>query len=249
MKKNNGTSHPHNRNRRTIEVLQQMAAYYDTTKDQWRTVAYRKAITALKRQKRMISTAEEAFAIPSIGHRLADKIEEIVTTNRLRRLESTKLNPSVEVLQIFMKIYGVGFAQATKWIEQGHRSIDDLLSKCDLSKNQKIGIEHLEDFQSRIPRGEMDQHNDFVRETVAVIDASIELTIGGSYRRGQQDSGDIDFIVTKPDCSQETLRITMIDTVIPHLFAKGYLRASLATSSKADGSKWDGDCTIPKATS
>ena len=247
MQKNDGTSHADNPNHRTIEILQQMSDYYDSTKDHWRTIAYRKAINALKKQKQMVSTAKEASAIPSIGHRLAEKIEEIVSTNRLRRLESTKLDAKDEALVIFMKIYGVGYAQAMKWMEQGHRTIDDLLGKVNLTKNQKIGIEHLEDFQSRIPRDEMDQHNDFVKEIVGHIDANIQFTIGGSYRRGASNSGDIDFIVTKTDSSQETLRTAIIDSVMPQLFAKGYLKTALSTGGK-DGSKWHGACALPGTT-
>ena len=245
MTKHDGTGKSENLNSRTIEILEQMANYYDRGKDQWRTTAYRKAISALKKQTNKITTAKEAFAIPFIGQRLADKIEEIVWTDRLRRLENTKLEPNDEVLQLFLKIYSVGYVQATKWIEQGCRTIDDLLSNVELTKNQQIGIDRLDDFQTRIPRAEMDQHDEYVRETVSKIDPSIQFTIGGSYRRGARDCGDVDFIVTKPDCLVEVLRTIMLDTVIPQLFTKGYLKTGLATTAKEDGTKWHGASALP----
>ena len=222
-----------------------MADYYERTKDHWRTTAYRKAISALKTQSRKITTAEEALAIPFVAQRLADKIEEIVCTDRLRCLDSTKLDVNEKALQNFLRIYGVGYVQATRWIEQGHRSIDDLLSKVELSKNQRIAIEHLDDFQNRIPREEMDQHNEFVCKTVSKIDPWIQCIIGGSYRRGAQDCGDIDFIMTKPHCPIETLRNMMLDSVIPHLFMKGYLKVGLANTRRDDGSKWHGASVLP----
>ena len=58
-----------NPNNRTIEILQQMLTYYDQIKDHWRIIAYRKAISALRKQRRKILTAEEAFAVPFIGQR------------------------------------------------------------------------------------------------------------------------------------------------------------------------------------
>lgn len=192
-----------------------------------------------------ITTAAEAREIPWVGERLADKIEKIVRTNRLRRLDNTKSEPSDEAFRTFVKIYGVGHAQASKWIEQGHRNINDLIEKAPLTKNQKIGIEHFDDFETRIPRQEMQQHDLFVRETVAKIDPSIQFTIGGSYRRGAVTSEDIDFIVTKPDCPIETLRTMMLETVIPRLFRKGYLKVGLATRDRDDGSKWHGAATLP----
>ena len=245
MSKNDGTGKLANPNARTIEVLQQMADYYERVQDHWRLTAYRRAISALRKQDRKITTEEEAFAIPFIGQRLAAKIEEIFWTNKLRRLDNTSLDPNAETLQLFMGIYGVGLKQATKWIGQGHRSIPELLEKAHLTKNQKIGIAHYEDFKTRIPRTEMDLHDQFVRETCSKMDATVQFTIGGSYRRGAADSGDVDFIVTKPDVSIETLRTIILDRFIPKLFEKGYLKVGLATTDKVDGSKWHGAAALP----
>ncbi|KAK4697830.1 DNA polymerase IV, partial [Lecanoromycetidae sp. Uapishka_2] len=225
-----------------------MSDYYECHHDHWRPTAYRRAIAALRKQDSKVTSAQEAINIPFIGRRLADKIEEIVWTNRLKRLDNTTSEPNDKVLQLFLKIYGVGFAQATKWIDQGHRSVEDLVTKAQLTKSQKIGIEHFDDFQTRIPRGEMDLHDSYVRETCSKIDPSIQFTIGGSYRRGAADSGDVDFIVTKPDCAIELLRTIMLETIIPLLFKKGYLKVGLATTGKVDGSKWHGAAALPGST-
>ncbi|KAL8705898.1 MAG: hypothetical protein Q9201_001046, partial [Fulgogasparrea decipioides] len=245
MDKHTGTDNQENANARTIEILQQMADYYDRTQDHWRTIAYRKAISALKKQPHKITSQEEALAIPSIGSRLAAKIEEIVFTDRLRRLENTTFDASDTALQLFLKIYGVGHAQASQWINQGHRTLEDLKTKASLTKNQRIGIDHIEDFAARVPRKEVERHGKIVRNAIAKEDARIEVTIGGSYRRGAQDSGDVDFIITKPDYSIDTLRTIILDTVIPRLFASNYLKCTLAATSRTDGSKWHGAACLP----
>lgn len=92
---------------------------------------------------------------------------------------------------------------------------------------------------------EVDKHGVYVRDTVSKLDSGIQITIGGSYRRGALDCGDIDLIVTKPDCHIEILRTIMLETVIPRLFAKGYLKAELASSQKGNGSKWHGAAALP----
>ena len=245
MHKHDGVDNAENPNGRTIEILQQMADYYERKHEHWRLTAYRRAIAALRKQKHKITTQAEAFAIPFIGERLAAKIEEIVLTNRLRRLDNAKLEPNDEALQLFMGIYGVGIAQASAWIEQGFRTIEQLNEKAHMTKNQKIGIAHYQDFLTRIPRSEVSKHAKFVREAIAKVDGAIEVTVGGSYRRGAADSGDIDFIITKPDCAIENLRTVINDTVIPRLFAAHYLQASLAVSGQKDGSKWHGAACLP----
>ncbi|KAI4139616.1 MAG: hypothetical protein L6R39_006193, partial [Caloplaca ligustica] len=244
MAKHTSTDNHSNPNARTIEILQQMSDYYSRTQDHWRSLSYRKCISALRNQPHKITTREAALAIPNIGSRLATKIEEIALTDRLRRLENTNLDDRDTALQLFLKIYGVGSSQASQWIDQGHRTLADLLAKVPLTKNQRIGIDHMEDFAARIPRKEVERHGKVVRDAVAQVDPSIELTIGGSYRRGAADSGDVDFIITKPNAPIETLRTLILDSVIPRLFASNYLKTSLAATS-AQGSKWHGCACLP----
>lgn len=148
-----------------------------------------------------------------------------------------------------MKIYGVGFAQATAWINQGYRTLEDLVNKAHLTKNQLIGIEHYDDFLARMPRDEVEQHGAIVRKAIQKVDEGIQVTIGGSYRRGAADSGDVDFIITKPDCSIDSLRYLVIEVIIPQLQADGYLTAGLAVTSKQHGSKWHGAAALPGSSS
>lgn len=245
MQKHDGKSSSDNPNNRTIEVLQQMLDYYTRTSDHWRTIAYRKAIAALRRQKTKVATKAQALAIPGIGERLAAKIEEIVCTNRLRRLENTNLTSEDQILQLFLGVYGAGFSQVSKWIAQGYRSLEDLKTKADLTSNQRIGVERYYDFRQRIPRAEVKEHGEIVRNAIRKVDADMQVIIAGSYRRGAADSGDIDLLITKPDATMEQIRNMMVDVVVPRLFEQGFLQASLATTSRGDGSKWHGASALP----
>ena len=228
-------------NARTIEILDQMCRYYDQMQDQWRTLAYRKAITTLRKQAVKISTAKEAAALPFVGSRLASKIEEIVLTDRLRRLDSTRDDPTDKVLRLFLGVYGAGLVQANKWIQAGYRTLDDLMTNAKLTDSQKIGIKHYDDFASRIPRAEVKAHGDYVRDALRKIDPGFETTIMGSYRRGAKDSGDIDIIITKPGAKASILRDVVFQSLVPQLFKAGFIKAKLATSSSTDdGSKWHG---------
>ncbi|KAL1853069.1 hypothetical protein Plec18170_005651 [Paecilomyces lecythidis] len=245
MKKHDGDSKTANPNSRTIEVLQQMLDYYTRTSDVWRTIAYRKAISALRQQTTKIVTKSEAIAIPGIGERLAAKIEEIVFTNRLRRLENANFTTEDHILQLFLGVYGAGVSQASRWIAQGYRSLDDLRTKADLTRNQRVGVERYDDFRQRIPRSEVEAHGAIVRRAVHEVDADVQVIIGGSYRRGAANSGDIDLIITKPDATIEQIRDLMVDGIVPKLFDQGFLQTGLATTSRGDGSKWHGASALP----
>ncbi|KZM21787.1 DNA-directed DNA polymerase [Ascochyta rabiei] len=236
-----------NPNTRTIQILEEMGRHYDQMQDQWRTLAYRRGVNTLKKQTVRINTAKEAAALPSIGSRLAEKIEEIVLTNRLRKLDNTKDDPLDQVLRLFLGVYGAGLVQANKWIQAGHRTLEDLYNKAKLTESQKIGLEHYTDFNSRMPRAEVAAHGAIVISALKKIDPTFQATIMGSYRRGASDSGDIDMLITRPGSSLSHLHTVVFSTLVPHLFRTAFLTASLATSRAADatGSKWHGASCLP----
>lgn len=245
MQKHDSTSNNQNPNAKTIEVLQQMLDYYTRTTDHWRIMAYRKAISALRNQPRKVVNRAEALEIPGIGPRLADKIEEIVVTNRLRRLDNTSDTAEDRLLQKFLGVYGAGLSVASKWIAQGYKSLGDLRRDAVLTRAQRVGLVRYFDFSQRIPRNEVQEHGSFVRRVVQEENPEMQVIIGGSYRRGAANSGDIDLIITRHDARIEEIRTFMLDNVVPKLFEQGFLQVSLATTSRDDGSKWHGASKLP----
>ncbi|KFY51094.1 hypothetical protein V496_08955 [Pseudogymnoascus sp. VKM F-4515 (FW-2607)] len=234
-----------NPNARTISILQEMAAYYTRMDDTWRPIGYRKAITTLKRQNKLISTAEEAVKLPAIGQRIAEKIEEIVHTDKLRRLDNTKSDRNDMILQLFLGIYGVGIAQASTWLQQGYSTLEDLLAHASLTDNQRLGIEHYQDFQTRIPRAEVSALAKIITDTAKGINTGIEAIIAGSYRRGAESCGDIDVLLTKPGTSACSELAPLLYKLVSQLRASGMLVAPLSVGRTESSSKWHGCCVLP----
>ncbi|KAH6615311.1 hypothetical protein C7974DRAFT_344345 [Boeremia exigua] len=243
-----GTSgYSQNPNARTIQILEEMGRHYDQMQDQWRTLAYRRAVTTLKKQTVKIRTAKQAAALPFIGTRLANKIEEIVLTNRLRRLDATKDDPLDQVFRLFLGVYGAGLVRAGKWVQAGHRTLADLQAHATLTASQKVGVEHHADFNARIPRAEVAAHGALISTALHAIDPECVATVMGSYRRGAAHSGDIDMLITRPGTPLSQLRTIVFETLVPNLFASGVLKVALATmrSGDASGTKWHGAACLP----
>ncbi|KAK2626562.1 hypothetical protein QTJ16_003737 [Diplocarpon rosae] len=239
-----GITSEDNPNRKTIEILGEMGAYYERIRDHWRTIAYRKAVGTLKKLSFKASSYEDAIQLPWVGHRLALKIEEIAITGHLQRLDNALLDPSDKVLQLFLNIYGCGPGQADKWIRAGCKTLDDLRALPNLHKNQKIGIEHYDDFTTRIPRDEVTALGDIVKKASREIDPLVEAIIGGSYRRGAPNSGDIDFIITKRGTHSSLDLLPFLNKLVDHLTRDGFLVCSLAVPRQS-GTKWHGACRLP----
>ena len=60
---------------------------------------------------------QQARALPHVGERLADKIYEIVTSGRLRRLENVD-HEKENVIKMFTNIHGVGQVIAQQFYAQ-----------------------------------------------------------------------------------------------------------------------------------
>ncbi|KAF4581062.1 DNA-directed DNA polymerase X [Ophiocordyceps camponoti-floridani] len=251
-------------NGRTIEVLQNMADYYERVDDHWRSSGYRKAIGTLRRQTVKVRTADEAVKLPQIGMRIAEKIEEIASTDRLRRLEYAQEEPTDEALQLFLHIYGVGSKLARQWVARGYRTLDDVARGARLTASQRVGLEHYHDLRKRIPRREVEAIGEAVRRTAMGIDPGVEFITGGSYRRGADSSGDVDLIVTKKGTFKAVELLPFLDELVDRLEAEGIVVARLSTphhgrgntdTTDTEGGKdvsgglsiWHGCCVLPRA--
>jgi DNA polymerase IV len=246
MEKHDGTSSDSNPNAQTIEILEQMSKYYEGIGDQWRPRAYRMAIKTLKKEPRKIVSKDDAIRLPFVGARLAAKIEEIGITNRLQKLENAQSDPMDKAINLFRGIYGVGLSQASRWVNEGYRTLADLrTNNIKLTDNQRVGIDHYEDLQTRIPRAEVAEHGKIVKEALAQLDPSFQMNVMGSYRRGASSSGDIDIIITKEGADIQDIRNTVMGELIPELLKQTFLTTGLVIGHENSGSKWHGCSCLP----
>lgn len=118
------------------------------------------------------------------------------------------------------RITGIGPSFAQKLVnEQGIMSIEDLKTKkVKLNHHQEIGLKYFQEFEQRIPRGEIEIYERLVRKSLDEIDGNIEMIIAGSYRRGAPTSGDVDILITQEKTSSICLDdYTLLDRVIKKL--------------------------------
>ncbi|XP_025051052.1 DNA polymerase lambda isoform X3 [Alligator sinensis] len=105
-----------NHNQCITEKLEVLAKAYSVQGDKWRALGYAKAINALKSYHKPVTSYEEACKIPGIGKRMAEKIQEILASGHLRKLDH--ISESVPVLEVFSNIWGAGVKTAQMWYQQ-----------------------------------------------------------------------------------------------------------------------------------
>ncbi|XP_062608658.1 DNA polymerase lambda-like [Saccostrea cucullata] len=188
-----------NLNEHITSKLEEMVKKYQSTSDQWRAFGYQKAIQALRKHPKPITSWEEARALPAVGARLADKIWEIAESGELRKLNEFNADEDIKVIELFTNVWGAGAHTARQWFQQGFRTLDDLRTKAKLTHQQRIGLKHYDDILDRMPRTEAAAIEQVVREAAENLVPGVIVQCCGSYRRGKLTCGDVDVLVTHPD--------------------------------------------------
>lgn len=165
--------------------------------EKFSALAYTKAIRELKKLSK-INSVSDVESVSGVGKKIKDKIKEILETGELKAAVKAKEEVPVELYQNLLKVYGIGPVKAKELIDKDKiKSIDELKSKPELlNEVQKKGLKYYEDFELRIPRSEMEDHE---KKLLSFIKKPIEGTIVGSYRREAPTSGDIDVLIKIPE--------------------------------------------------
>ena len=187
---------PERYNEQFIELLDKLAAIQTKQGEPFRARAYLKAQETIMTFPKDITSVEDLKGLPNIGPTIMEKFKEFVETGTLRIIEREKTNP----VNILADIYGVGPKKAKELVDKGITSIEQLRQNQDLLNDvQRVGLQYYEDVLKRIPRAEIDEYKQIVQQVAQKVSPFLKVEIVGSYRRGAQNSGDIDIIITSTD--------------------------------------------------
>ena len=186
-----------------IDLLEKLVNLMKKQRDFVHQLAYSRALNTIRGITRDITDFDEVSKEKYIGPMIISKFKEYKETGTLALFEREKQKPEYEMRGIYdqiSQIYGVGPKKADDLIKAGVKSIADLRARQEelLNPNQKAGLKYYEDILERIPRKEIDDYNVMFSSIFEIIGTSSEFNyeIVGSYRRGKEESGDIDVIIT-----------------------------------------------------
>jgi DNA polymerase/3'-5' exonuclease PolX len=182
-----------------------------------------------------IKSLADVEGLKGIGEKIRLKIQEIIETGTLSKIDALKADPKEQAKTAFQNIYGVGpvkageLAEGFESIEELRAAVKALSSIAILNDKQLIGLHYYEDLLLRIPRPEMTEHETLLRATVTV-----PMDVVGSFRLGAEHSGDIDMRL----CSSTK---KTLDAMVEALIVRGYILETLAHGDH----KFMGICKLP----
>jgi DNA polymerase/3'-5' exonuclease PolX len=137
---------------------------------------------------------------------IIQKIDTILKTGTTDGLEiNTEINEESLAVENLSKIAGIGPATAIKLYKEFNvTTVEELkeiykINNKVINSKQAIGLKHYDDLLKRIPRVEMNNWKDILtavfEDTLDSLNLEGNLIISGSYRRGKEDSGDVDVLI------------------------------------------------------
>jgi DNA polymerase beta len=224
---------PNNLKPRILSELDMLRKDEIANKNTFKVRAYDKVIKGIQRIDYPIQTWDDLKHVEGIGKSIEAKIKEILRDGQLFRASEIRLHPRTAALEELMNVHGIGPTKAKELYSKGIRSIADLKRKVKedpeiVNDVQRMGLKYVDDFLKRIPRSEMEVHQEILEEVTRGTEFVFDIV--GSYRRRAESSGDIDVLLTLPE--ESTHKIDKFYRLIETLKKSGYLVATLAEGEK-----------------
>lgn len=183
-----------------IESFNILIDDYVAQDEKWKVVAYKKALKALENVKE-IHSINDLKGVPGFGKSLTAKVAEIIKTHHLKAADEARDSETTNAIKELMTVHGVGIQKARSLVELGILNVNDLKTEFEKNKEllheqQALGLKYHNDIHQRIPREEMKQHLEYLRNEITKLSSTARLEVVGSFRRNAENSGDVDVLIT-----------------------------------------------------
>ena len=234
-------------NLRFIRALEAIKLARQLTLDEIGVRAYSTSIAAIAAYPRLLTSAAEILRLPGCDAKIAalwdewaDSADEEAErwSPTVRELEGDE---NLRVLKVFHEIWGVGPETARRfYFEKGWKDVDDVVEFgwSTLNRVQQIGVKFYDEFMVKIPRAEVEGIRDVVlrharscrgvEENHFGTERDVEAVIVGGYRRGKEECGDVDIILSHRD--KDVTEALVID-VVASLEQEGWVTHTLTLNT------------------
>lgn len=175
--------------------------------------AYLKVSKILKEVTFEVTSSDQVKDIPGIGAKTLLKIDEILESGKLKKLEGFSVPKETNKTELSEQkklegVTGIGPVKAKKLVDDGYtleklfdlfkHNMEELSDIC--THHQILGIKYYKDLLKRIPYKEIEQVDQFLSSIVELVNTKsfekglYKHIICGSFRRKATDSGDIDIL-------------------------------------------------------
>ncbi|XP_043358983.1 DNA-directed DNA/RNA polymerase mu isoform X2 [Dermochelys coriacea] len=189
---------------RLREALETLAEEAGFSGSEGRSLAFTRAASVLKALPGWLGTLEELGPLPGIGEHSRRVIQDVLEDGVCAEVERVKLSERYQTMKLFTKIFGVGVRTASRWYQEGLRTLLDLQEQnIKLTRQQQAGLRHYNDLNTPVERGEAESIRRVVQEAMQRFLPGASVTLAGGFRRGKPCGHDVDLLLTHPEDGRE----------------------------------------------
>ncbi len=229
-----------NLNKNITDELEKVLEFHNNEGNTFNAIAYRRAITQIKKYKKKIEYVNDIPKIKGIGEKIKEKIKEILITGKCKKSEYVINDTKNKCIKQLSQVYGIGIKQANQFYQKGIKTIEDLKKiSNELSKNIQKGLKYYDDILIKIPREEITEVYNIIKEELYKIlpENIIKIEVCGSYRRGKKLCGDMDILITRIDNG-------LIDGILETLINKLIKIKLIVDTLSFSNLKNDNECNV-----
>ena len=215
------------------------------SRDQISMRAYSTAVAAIASYPYSLTSVYELVRLPGCKDKIAKHWQDWKELGHVTEADEIRSDPEFQVLNLFYNIHGVAEASAREFLNNGWRSLDDIVEHGwqSISRDQQIGVKYYDDFLQRIPRGEVERISNVVLNHANHIREGFQMVICGGYRRGKPDSGDVDVVLSHPnENATDRFLVELLDSLEDHGYITHTLNVSMKNSDRGQNPlAWKGN--------
>ncbi|KGR78748.1 DNA polymerase/3'-5' exonuclease PolX [Ureibacillus manganicus] len=223
-----------------INTLEKIALYLELQgENPFKVSAFRKAAAALEGDQRSLSEMDDITKIKGIGKGTAAVIHELMETGQSTVLKELEENTPKGLIPL-LKLPGLGGKKLAKlYQELGVDSVDSLRTACENKQVQKLAgfgekteekilkeLEHLGERSERHPIWQLEMIVRDINDLLSSIYEIRQFSVAGSFRRVNEMSKDLDFVISTDDRDLVKEKI-LKDLVIKEVVADGDTKVSV----------------------
>ncbi|KAI1462481.1 Nucleotidyltransferase [Annulohypoxylon moriforme] len=218
-------------NKSFIEELYKVRTLRQLKNDEIGVRAYSTSIASLSAYPYLICKPTEVSRLPGCSDKIAELYRQWKSKGRLEEVEEAKTDPRMSVLQEFYGIWGVAATTSQEFYKKGWRGRDDIVENGwdSLTRVQQIGLKYYDELQEKVSRSEVEEIGQTILNHTNKLRKGFQMVIGGGYRRGKTESGDVDVILSHPEGAVTSNFITEI---VNSLESVRYITHTLIMSMK-----------------
>ncbi|CEM22951.1 unnamed protein product [Vitrella brassicaformis CCMP3155] len=224
------------RNRRLAKMFKQLSSVYkaiatEPSQDFQRYRHYSRISEIVSTWPEPIESVQDLRPLRGCyGAKTDEKVNEFFRTGSSQRLAHLLSDERTKAFMEFQQIWHVGAAESNKLYRRGLRTLADVKRHPEyLSTDlQRRCLKYVEDFQKKMTRAEVEEaHQQVCSVAERLYPGELHIVLTGSYRRGDAQTKDIDFLITRHDDREVADEVNRIVDSLSH---DGFMTDTLVLS-------------------